>query len=399
MTKKIHNHAIDLDSQTQEQFKSCYSEPFVLSSALMPDAHSGYVAPIGSVFITSGFVVPAWVGYDIGCGVIAIRISSKNILEKIQKNKDKIFKEINSAIPIGLSKYSSEENISEKTKLQFENLLNQLKEKPHDKSIFQYIKSVGLRNLGTLGSGNHFIELDYDKGSKDSAWLVIHSGSRGLGHKVAKKYMIKSSQSQSDFETTAPLDIKSQLGKEYLAILDFCLEYALLNRLEMANTFLSVLQKTLKIKIKSQLWVNKNHNHAVPWKKSKTKFIHRKGATPAEKNERGVIPGNMRDGSFLVLGLGNPKFLNSSTHGAGRAMSRTQARQLISLPEFKSEMKGITANVSQSTLDEAPMAYKDIFKVMKAQEKSVKIYKHLLPLINWKGESSRAPIEINTFSN
>ena len=160
------------------------------------------------------------------------------------------------------------------------------------------------------------------------------------------------------------------------------MEYALLNRLEMSYKVLEALKETLKVPIKAELWTNKNHNHALYEHGS---YIHRKGATPAKKGERGVIPGNMRDGSFLVEGKGSSKFLNSSSHGAGRAMSRKQARQEIPLSEFKENMKGITGTISEKTLDEAPRAYKDLFEVMALQKPSVKIIKHLSPLINWKG--------------
>jgi tRNA-splicing ligase RtcB len=176
--------------------------------------------------------------------------------------------------------------------------------------------------------------------------------------------------------------VKSQFGKEYLNLLEFGLDYALLNRLEMSYKVIDSLEKILGKKLKTELWVNKNHNHAIY---EKGFYIHRKGATPAKKGERGVIPGNMRDGCFLVEGKGNPKFLQSSSHGAGRAMSRGEARKKYNLKDFEESMKGIKGTVSPSTLDEIPMAYKNIFEVMNAQKDSVKIIKYLKPLINWKG--------------
>ena len=212
--------------------------------------------------------------------------------------------------------------------------------------------------------------------------MVIHSGSSGIGHRVATRYMIKAANDKKDYEKTFPLDVKSQLGKEYLNILDFGLEFALLNRLEMSYKVTEALEESLGEKLKTELWVNKNHNHAIL---EKGKYIHRKGATPAKKYERGIIPGNMRDGCFLVEGLGNPKFLDSSSHGAGRILSRKKAREKITIDEFKESMEGIRGTVSMKTLDEAPMAYKDINKIMKAQEKSIRIIKYIKPFINWKG--------------
>jgi tRNA-splicing ligase RtcB len=176
--------------------------------------------------------------------------------------------------------------------------------------------------------------------------------------------------------------VNSQLGKEYLNVLEFGLQYALLNRLEMAYKIVEILEKILGEKLKHKLEVNKNHNHAVY---EKGYFIHRKGATPSKKGEKGIIPGNMRDGSFLVEGKGNKKFLESSSHGAGRKISRKEAKRKYSMKDFEKSMEGIKGNISEKVLDEIPMAYKNIFKVMNAQKKSVKVLKHLKPIINWKG--------------
>ena len=160
------------------------------------------------------------------------------------------------------------------------------------------------------------------------------------------------------------------------------MDYALLNRLEMAYKIIGVLNEVLGKNLKYEVWVNKNHNHAVY---ENGFFVHRKGATPAKKGERGIIPGNMRDGSFLVLGKGNRKFLNSSSHGAGRSLSRKDARKKYTMEQFVESMKGIKGNISSKTLDELPMAYKNFSAVMDAQKNSVKIIKRIKPVINWKG--------------
>lgn len=381
MKKKIYDYSLDADEGTLEQFKNCYSQKFVEAAALMPDAHLGYVAPIGAVLITKDYIVPSWVGFDIGCGLIAVKLKSKNILEKIQNEKDRIYKAVKKNIPMGLGKINKKHWISEESRKKFTELLQKFKSGPHDKSIYNFIKDVGLRDLGTLGAGNHFISLNYEdkQKNKNHVWLVVHSGSRGLGHRVAKKYMIKTSGDKENYEQTFPLKADSQIGKEYLNLLDFGLEYALLNRLEMSRRVVKTLEELFKIEIKSEFWVNKNHNHALPIRGNK--FIHRKGATPAKKGERGIIPGNMRDGSFLVEGLGNSKFLNSTSHGAGRAMSRNEAKEKISIDEIRKQMSGIK---TKFVLDEAPRAYKEISKVMEKQKSSAKILKHLNPIINWQ---------------
>jgi tRNA-splicing ligase RtcB len=377
-----YNHAIHLDEKTKEQFEEASNQDFVLKAALMPDAHLGYVAPIGSVFLTKDYVVPAWVGYDIGCGMTAVRIKT-NILSDVKKNSKQIYKEVMEWIPMGKGKLIHPKRVTEKTKKEFKKLLEKFKSGPHDKEVYKFIKNKSLSHLGTLGSGNHFLEICENK---KETWIVVHSGSRGVGYKVAQKYMKKVAKKEKGYEATFPIKINSKLGKEYLNVLDFGLEFALLNRKEMIYKTILAMEKVLGKKLDYEIWVNKNHNHAVPSGKN---YIHRKGATPAKKNERGVIPANMRDGSFLVEGLGNPKFLHSSSHGAGRLLSRTMAKKNISMSQFKESMKGIVGTIDEGTIDEAPAAYKNISEVMDAQKDSVKIIKHLKPIINMKGSSFR----------
>lgn len=376
--------AVNLDKQTISQFKNCVLKDFVIDAALMPDAHSGYVAPIGSVLHTKDYIVPSWVGYDIGCGMIAIELKGENLKSKVDANLLEIYNEVVECVPMGKGKLGHIQDVSQKTKTKLKDLISKFKKGPYNKEVLRFLQNKSLSHLGTLGSGNHFIELGFNDTNKNDnvLWLIIHSGSRGVGHKVATHYMREASNSSLEYEQTYPLSIDSQEGKEYLNVLDFGLEFALLNRLEMAYKVISVIENQIKESIRSELWTNKNHNHAIY---EEGVFIHRKGATPAKKKERGVIPANMKDGCFLVEGLGNKLFLESSSHGAGRKLSRSQAKTEINLEEFKKSMKGIIGNISQETIDEAPFAYKNIYDVMEAQKDSVKIIAHIKPMINWKG--------------
>lgn len=377
---QVTNFALDADEKTLEQFRACCTQDFVVAASLMPDAHAGYVAPIGSVLVTKDYVVPAWVGYDIGCGLISGKFVGDNLLARCKEHAIEIFEEVQNTVPMGMGKVNHIAAVSEKTKLDFKTLLESFKKGPIDKAISDFIYKKALSHLGSLGDGNHFIELGEVDGE---LWLSIHSGSRGIGHHVAEKYMKKVAGSEKGFEATFPIAVASELGQEYINILNFGLEFALLNRLEMAYKVEAALKKVLgDDTINFELWTNKNHNHALF---ENGYYIHRKGATPAKKDERGVIPGTMRDGCFLVKGLGNTEFLESSSHGAGRKMSRRQAKSTISMDDFKSSMSGIIGTIKQATLDEAPQAYKDIFSVMSAQKKSVAIVKHIIPIINWKG--------------
>jgi tRNA-splicing ligase RtcB len=394
--KPIQNFCLNLDEATLKQFDDCAKQDYVVAAALMPDAHNGYVAPIGSVLITKGKVVPAWVGYDIGCGVTAVKLTAKGIRNLAQTRAQEIYDAVSQKVPMGLGKLHGQQDVHVEQREKFKQMLAKLRESPHDEEIFDYIRRKSPSNIGTLGEGNHFIELSFAtdeyasrdaQASKDEIWVVIHSGSRNIGHKVAMKYMKKSAKSDTGFEETFPLDVDSDIGREYLAILEFGLAFALLNRYEMAVSVAECIEQVLQTAVDFELWTNKNHNHAIPIEyKGETCYVHRKGATPAKLGERGVIPGNMRDGCFLVEGLGNPDFLWSSSHGAGRIMGRKQAKELISMDEFAKTMDGIVGTVSKGTLDEAPMAYKNVFDVMDMQKDSVKIMAHLKPFINWKGD-------------
>ena len=386
MVKKfVTNFALEPDAETLEQFRACYSRPYVLKASLMPDAHKGYVAPIGSVLVTKGYLVPAWVGYDIGCGMTVARLP-KNTLESLRKNARKIYVGVLKKVPMGLGMiHKSENGISEKTRKEYAKILSDFKKGSYNKQVLQFLESgKAMRNIGTLGHGNHFVSLNFDDAGYP--WIVVHSGSRAVGHWIAKFYMKESSGSNDEFEATHPLSESSELGEEYLNLLEFGLEFAKLNRLEMITQVVSVLESVLGRKIKSVVWANKNHNHAI---KERGLFVHRKGATPAKRGERGIVPANMRDGSFLVEGKGSKEFLSSSSHGAGRVMSRRQAKEFINPREFEKEMieAGVIGNFSESSVDEAPEAYKNIQSVLDMQKKSIRVVNHLKPFINWQGES------------
>ena len=374
MEKKITNFSIDLDEKTQKQFENCYNCDFVLEASLMPDSHYGYVAPIGSVIKTKKFIVPSWVGYDIGCGVTAIKICDNENNIKLLKEKSKlIYNEVLKKVPMGKGTFNKIKNQN----LDIKKLLDNLKTKTKQRKLFNYISQNYSYHLGTLGSGNHFAEINF---FENEIWICVHSGSRGIGKKIATHFMEKASNGLEP-ERICPINSQEDLGIEYLNYANFCLDFALLNRVEISKRIYEILEKYLK-GLNFETIVNKNHNHVVL---ENGFFIHRKGATPASKKELGIIPANMKEGCFLVEGLGNPDFLNSSSHGAGRKFSRRDSKKLISLKNFEKEMSGIISNVCEKTIDESPFCYKNIYEVMEKQKKSVKVLKHLRPIINFKG--------------
>lgn len=382
-------HGKNIEDGALQQFDECTAHDFVLESALMPDAHQGYVAPIGAVIKTRNAVVPAWVGYDIGCGMIAVLLSEeKSFQDSIKEKATELFNQVNRDIPMGAGNHNhkdSDVGTYATNKILDAGMILE-KNVPNDE-LLHTVEQRTMKNLGTLGSGNHFIEiLSYE----DETWLVIHSGSRGVGHYIGTHFMKEVSGKDKGFEDTYAIQ-DEETKVRYMAYQDYCLEFALLNRMDMAERVARAIKQVIgvSIDVHEQLWTNKNHNHCVLEEGSTYEdddvYIHRKGATTSEEGERGVIPANMRDGCFLVIGKGNEDFICSSSHGAGRAMSRGQARKEIKMETFKEQMEGITAPVKEKVIDESPDAYKNIFEVMALQEDSVEIVKHLKPIINWKG--------------
>ncbi len=362
--KDIKIYAELLDVEAMRQFEGAMIQPFAVKGALMPDAHAGYSLPIGAVVATDGVVVPAWVGYDIGCGMCALPTTFSR--EEVSNNAKKIFQSIYRSIPVGFNHNRND------------SIWNEIPDMTASgQSIFE---KKGLQQLCSLGGGNHFIEIGYDESNQ--VWIIIHSGSRGIGHAVASHYMRLASGTGKAKEGHYGFSIRSREGKNYIKDLNFCLAFALENRKQMITRVEREMSHYCQGQGKWQELINRNHNHA---EEKNGLWIHRKGATHAEKGMMGVIPGNMRDGSFIVKGKGNPDSLFSSSHGAGRVMGRKEAERNISLNDFRNSMKGIQAKVEKSTLDESPDAYKNIFEVMEQQKDLVELIHHVKPIINIKG--------------
>jgi len=248
----------------------------------------------------------------------------------------------------------------------------------------QFDDGDGFYQLGTLGGGNHFIEIGID--DQRQLWIVVHSGSRNVGHKTAQHYMRLAAHSKKAKEGHYGFLADSKEGANYLMDQNFCRAFALANRIHITMGAAAAVADVCKDPIALDLgeMINRNHNHVV-FVEEKNWYLHRKGATQAEKGRLGVIPGNMRDGSYVGEGLGNEDFLWSSSHGAGRAYGRKEAKETLSMEKFEKDMEGIVSDVREGLLDEAPDAYKDFSEVMSKQKESVKTIKHIRPLINVKG--------------
>ncbi|OGT89723.1 MAG: RNA-splicing ligase RtcB [Gammaproteobacteria bacterium RIFOXYA12_FULL_61_12] len=357
-----------LDSGAIDQFVSVMEHDAIVRGALMPDAHQGYSLPVGGVVAAQDMVFPAFVGYDIGCGVGALPTSFR--ATDVRVTARAIFEGIYRRVPVGFEVNPHPVDCG----------LNADDLSVLGRSAFDVRK--GFRSIGSLGGGNHFIEVGADESER--VWIIIHSGSRGAGHGVAQKFMQLASGDGKAREGCFGLRADTDLGRSYANDQAWCLEFALANREEILARVLSALSEQCEGEGDWSGLINRNHNHA---EYKDGLWIHRKGATHAEDGMLGVIPGNMRDGSFIVRGKGNPESLRSSSHGAGRVLGRAKAKACLSASEFEKTMResGVVARVGQETLDESPMAYKDIFEVMQLQSELVDVLHHVRPIVNVKG--------------
>ena len=354
-----------LEKEAIQQFVGAMMQDSVLQGALMPDAHTGYTIPIGAVVAVQDMLYPSFVGYDIGCGMCAIQTTFH--VQDVKQNAQKIFDAIYRNLPVGQAHNKNPSHWD--------------KQPDHTQAVKEIMKKGGLNQLGTLGSGNHFVEIGEDEAQR--TWIVVHSGSRNIGHSIATHYM-KLAAGGKAREGFFGLQTDTAAGEDYLLDLEFGLAFALENRIQILRRVTEAMQNHIPGHTLQESLINRHHNHA---EKTNGLWIHRKGATHAEKDMMGVIPGNMRDGSFIVRGKGNADSLSSSSHGAGRVMGRKAAKKALQMDDFIRSMqeKGITAKVTPSTLDESPGAYKNIWEVMALQSDLVEVCHHVKPIINIKG--------------
>jgi len=367
-----------------EQARNLAKLPFIFKHvALMPDTHQGYGMPIGGVIATKGVVIPNAVGVDIGCGMCAVKTALTHINTEGIKE---IMGKIREVVPVGFNRHKESQYCdfmpacgSPELDNDYHPIINQ-----------QY--DSALKQLGTLGGGNHFIEIQ--KGSDGHIWIMIHSGSRNLGYKVAKHYneiAIKLNEKYfSKVEKSwelAFLPMDTQEAKNYLNEMQYCVDFALANRKLMMSRIKKIFSGYCDCTFEED--INIAHNYAsLENHFGQNVMVHRKGATLARENTIGIIPGSQGTSSYIVKGKGNKESFESCSHGAGRRMSRTKARKTLNLEEEIKKMndKGIIHGIrTQKELDESASAYKDIDVVMEEQEDLVEILVKLEPLGVIKG--------------
>lgn len=371
-----------IDEKAKSQLNNLTNLPFAFKHiAVMPDCHSGYGMPIGTVLATNDIVIPNAVGVDIGCGMCAVKTSLQDI---DTETLIKITKYIPVKVPLGYKHHKKAKN--------WEKIPSPINI-PEDGIIKQEWHSLPYQ-VGTLGGGNHFIEIQ--KGSDGYIWIMVHSGSRNLGYKVAEYYNIEAQKLNklwfsgvAEEWQLAFLPVNTPIGRNYLLEMEYCVKFAFANRRAILNQVLDITTKYLKQSIKELQFINIPHNYAnLENHFGKNVYVHRKGATRAYNGELGIIPGSQGTKSYIVEGKGNKLSFKSCSHGAGRKMSRTEAQKSLNLQEEISIMnsKNIVHNIcSPKHLDEAPNAYKCIDKVMQLQKDLVEIKVELTPIAVVKG--------------
>ena len=374
----------DVEESAMQQIENLCTLPFLFHHlAIMPDVHAGMGMPIGGVLACVDAVIPNAVGVDIGCGMCAVKTNWR--VEDISADvlRKQIMRGIRERIPLGMDHHKERQD---------ESYLPQ----GHDIDKLTVVKAQYIsaqRQVGTLGGGNHFIELQRDE--HGMLWIMIHSGSRNLGKQVGDHYNKLAVMLNERWHSVvkpelrlAFLPLRTQEFNDYWAEMQYCVEFALCNRRLMMERIQEVITDALP-GIEFEPMINIAHNYAA-WEHhyGKNVIVHRKGATLAREGIVGIIPGSQGTASYIVEGLGNPDSFNSCSHGAGRLMSRTAAVKTLSLEDEVKKLndQGIVHAIrSQRDLEEAAGAYKDIEQVINNELDLVKILTRLLPIAVIKG--------------
>ncbi len=370
-----------LDDVTIEQARKAARLPIVPTHvALMPDAHLGIGATVGSVIPTEGAVIPSAVGVDIGCGMIAVQTSLDE--SELPDDLERYLARLSEVMPAGLGRWH--ERVSPAADRWFA-------ANPCPVALSSKQERKVLVQFGTLGSGNHFFEVCLDEAGM--VWVVLHSGSRGIGNQLATKHIEKARKlAKAEGTPLEDPDLAYFLEgtpefEEYIRAMLWSQAYALANRAAMMDAAVEELL-ALAGRGREVDRLNSHHNFAVRERHDgRDLWITRKGAVRAERGDRGVIPGSMGAKTFIVRGLGNPLSYNSCAHGAGRRLSRRSARKQITADDLSRAMEGrVWLHASAERLiDEAPGAYKDIEQVMRDQADLVEIEHELRQVVNYKG--------------
>jgi len=391
---KSWTRGVPVDDRAREQLARAAQMPFVFKHvAAMPDVHVGIGATVGSVIPTRGAIIPAAVGVDIGCGMMAARTSL--MASDLPDNLEGVRSAIERAVPHGRDVKQGKRDPGSwgspppaiveawaTLATRFQRLCDKYP---------KLAKTNNMVHLGTLGTGNHFIELCLDEAG--AVWVMLHSGSRGVGNAIGSFFIELAKQEMRRWFINLPDEDLAYFPEgtehfdDYVEAVGWAQDYAALNRRTMMTNVIAALRSAIAKPFEAELEaVNCHHNYVTRENHfGENVLVTRKGAVRAAKGVMGIIPGSMGAKSFIVRGLGNPESFDSCSHGAGRVMSRTQAKKLVTLGEHIADTAGVECRKDEGVIDETPRAYKPIEAVMAAQADLVEIVHTLKQVVCVKG--------------
>ena len=372
-----------IEPQALAQLERTARLPFVQRHvAVMPDCHLGIGATVGTVIATDGAIVPAAVGVDIGCGMIAVKtnLAASELPDSLAGLRGRIER----AIPTGVGDRGRNRRLTDSARARVDRL------GASGGAAYRDVDRSWPEQLGSLGGGNHFIEVALD--DADRVWLVLHSGSRGIGNRLATRHIAAAKKRMNEARIVledpdlASLEEKTPQFDAYMRDLHWAQEFARLNRDEMMDRLVGALREEVPHAAEVDR-INCHHNFTQREEHfGRPLWITRKGAIQMKEGQRGVIPGSMGTRSYIVSGRGNPESFESAPHGAGRRMSRGEARRRFTLEDLAQRMEGIESRLRPSILDEHPDSYKDIDEVMERSRELVRVEHVLRQVLNVKGD-------------
>ncbi|PPB48976.1 RNA-splicing ligase RtcB [Arthrobacter pityocampae] len=380
------NFASIIDDATLAQNRMTSSMPFVYPHlASMPDAHLGLGCAVGSVLPTLGAIIPAAVGVDIGCGMVAVH-TDHTARDLVRLDRRTLREAIERAVP--LSAGNNNRRVSASAQPRIDALEQDARSAGFDPAT--YVRQWRLQ-LGTLGSGNHFIEVSLDE--EDDVWLFLHSGSRGIGNRIAQRHIRAAQDYCASRSIALPhrdlayLEEGTPEFDRYISELLWAQKFALLNREEMMDRVVRQFTDWVGGPVRERERINCHHNYTHrETHYGKDVWLSRKGAIAADPGRPGLIPGSMGTRSYVVTGKGNREAMDSAPHGAGREYSRTRARRTFTQDQLRAAMRGIEFRDTPAFLDEIPAAYKDIDVVLQDARDLVDVRHTLRQIINVKGD-------------
>jgi len=385
----VHVWTDDVEGEALKQLGNVARLPFVFRHvAAMPDVHTGIGATVGSVIPTRGAIIPAAVGVDIGCGMGAVRLSlgAADLPDKLARVRGVI----EAAVPVGFDQHDPRDALGHAAR-PFARALDRIVERhPQLATMQKGFAETWVRQLGSLGGGNHFIEVCRDE--EDRVWVLLHSGSRGIGNAIGRYFIERAREHCLRLDRRLPdrdlawLDEGTPLFDDYVAAVGWAQDYAAANRREMTGLVLEALARVLPPFVATDEAINCHHNYVERERHfGESVLVTRKGAIRAGAGELGIIPGSMGARSYIVRGKGNAESFSSCAHGAGRRMSRTEAKRRFSRADLERQTAGVECRKDAGVIDEIPGAYKDIDEVMANQTDLVEVVHTLKQVVCVKG--------------